>query len=210
MIKDLNQLTVMEFLEELASSQPVPGGGSVAALAGALAAALTAMVARLTLAKEKFRDRHPLMAAMEKRAEEHRAAFQGLMQQDTEAYMAVVESFRLPRNTKEEQARRDAAVQHAFREAAQVPLETLLTLDRILEDALEAVRSGNPNAVSDAGAAVQMIAAAAKIAAYNVWINLKSIQDSAFRKDAEQKVQAVLDRIQTRAAQCHDKLTKTL
>ncbi|MEJ5349324.1 MAG: cyclodeaminase/cyclohydrolase family protein [Desulfosoma sp.] len=210
MIKDLNRLTVAEFLEELASSKPVPGGGSVAALAGALAAALTTMVARLTLAKEKFRDRHPLMAAVEKKAEKHRAAFQVLMQQDTEAYQAVVESIRLPRNTEEERDRRDAAMQHAFREAARVPLETLLTLDRMMEDALEAVQSGNPSAVSDAGAAVQMISAAARIAAYNVWINLSSIQDVAFRKDVEQKVQAALDRVQARAAQCHDELRRTL
>ncbi|ROQ90228.1 cyclodeaminase/cyclohydrolase family protein [Desulfosoma caldarium] len=210
MPKDLNRLTVTEFLEELASAQPAPGGGTVAALAGALAAALTTMVARLTLGKKKFQDRHALMATIEQRAEKRLATFQVLLQQDTQAYQAVVESFRRPKNTDEEKAQRAAAVEKALQEAARIPLETLARLDELMDDAAHVLRSGNPNAASDAGAAVQLIRAAAFVAAYNVWINLKSLRDETFRKDAEKKVRAALERIETRAARGHDDLRSAL
>lgn len=210
MPKDLNRLTVTEFLEELASAQPVPGGGTVAALAGALAAALTTMVARLTLGKEKFQDRHLLMASIEQRAQKRLLTFQALLQQDTDAYQAVVESFRLPKKTDEEKAQRAAAMEKAFQEAAQVPLETLATLDELMDDAAHALRSGNPNAASDAGAAVQLIRAAAAIAAYNVWINLKSLRDETFRTDAGKKVRTALERIEACAARGHDDLKSAL
>lgn len=209
-MKDLNQLTLSVFLEELASAQPVPGGGSVAALGGALAAALTAMVARLTLGREKFQDRHALMASLETRAVEHLSAFQSLVQQDTEAYQAVVDSLRLPKGTQEEKARRAAALENAFHQAADVPLQTLFRLDELMEDAQKALLSGNPNAASDAGAAVQLIRAAATIAAYNVWINLQSIQDETLKTDARQKVEDVLQRIEARAASSHQELRATL
>ena len=205
-MKDLNELTITEFLEELASAQPVPGGGSVAALAGALAAALTTMVARLTLGKQKFQDRWAVMDPVAKRAQEAMPVFQSLLQQDTEAYQAVVESFRLPKETEEEKKRRTDAIQKAFHEAARVPLETLRTLDRLMEDAVAAVHSGNPNAASDAGAAMQLIRAGAAIAAYNVWINLQSLKDDALRNEIRREVQSSLERIEAHAASCHEKL----
>ncbi|SHF68153.1 Formiminotetrahydrofolate cyclodeaminase [Desulfacinum infernum DSM 9756] len=209
-MKNLNQLTVTEFLEELASENPVPGGGSVAALAGALAAALTTMVARLTVGREKFQDRWETMEPIEKRAAERIALFQSLVQKDTEAYQKVVDAFRLPKETEEEKRSRREAVQEAFKEAARVPLETLLALKQLAEDALEAVRSGNPNAASDAGAAVQMIRAGATVAAYNVWINLGSIKDEAFCSEAKEKADAALARIRKAESQCHDLLAKEL
>ncbi|SMC25035.1 Formiminotetrahydrofolate cyclodeaminase [Desulfacinum hydrothermale DSM 13146] len=209
-MKDLNQLTVTEFLQELASENPVPGGGSTAALAGALAAALTAMVARLTVGKEKFKDRWETLEAIEKRAAQEIPRFQSLVQRDTEAYQAVVDAFRRPKETEEEKRARSAAIQEAFKEAARVPLETLLALERLVGDALEAVRSGNPNASSDAGAAVQMIQAGATVAAYNVWINLGSIKDEAFGAAAREKTDAALATIRDAAARCHDLLAKEL
>lgn len=210
MPKDLNQLTVHGFLEELASARPVPGGGTVAALAGALAAALTTMVARLTLAREKFQDRHALMASIEDRAQQRLLTLQALLQQDTDAYQAVVESLRLPKSTDEEKAHRTTTIQEALRQAASVPLKTLAALDELMDDAAQTLRSGNPIAASDAGAAVQLIRAAASIAAYNVWINLQSVRDETFRIDAKKKVRVALERIESCAARSHEALQRAL
>ncbi len=136
--------------------------------------------------------------------------FQTLVQRDTDAYRAVVEGFRLPKDTAEQKAARTDALQKAFKEAARVPLETLLTLERLMDHAAQALRSGNPNAASDAGAAVQMIRAGAAIAAYNVWINLPSIQDPAFVREARASVEAALRKIEDVASQCHETLLKHL
>jgi len=209
-MQDLNRLTIAGFLEELASENPVPGGGSVAALAGALAAALTTMVARLTVGREKFKDRWETMQPIEERASQRIALFQSLVQKDTEAYQKVVDAFRLPKETEEEKRSRREAVQEAFKEAARVPMETLLALEQLAEDALEAVRSGNPNAASDAGAAVQMIRAGATVAAYNVWINLGSIKDEAFVASLRAKAEAALAKIREAESRCHDLLAKEL
>ncbi len=207
---DFNRLTVTEFLNELASENAVPGGGSVAALGGALAAALTCMVARLTLGREKFKDREPVMKPLLERASEKIAVLQSLLQKDTEAYQKVLESFRLPKNTEEERAARREAIQEAFKEAARIPLETLLALEQLADDALEAVRSGNPVAASDAGAAVQMIQASGTIAAYNVWINLESIRDEAFCRSCREKTDAALEKIRKTTEQCHRLLMEQL
>ncbi|MEJ5366440.1 MAG: cyclodeaminase/cyclohydrolase family protein [Desulfosoma sp.] len=207
---ELTQLTLDAFLDELASENPVPGGGSVAALAGALAAALTTMVARLTVGKEKFKDRWAALEPAEKDAALLMEKFQTLVQRDTDAYRAVVESLRLPKDTAEQKAARIEAMQKAFKEAARVPLETLLNLERLMDHAAQALRSGNPNAASDAGAAVQMIRAGAAIAAYNVWINLPSIQDPAFVGEARATAAAALQKIEDVASQCHEKLVKEL
>ena len=209
-MQELTRLPLDAFLDELASENLVPGGGSVAALAGALAAALTTMVARLTLGKEKFKDRWAALEPVEKHAAPLIRTFQTLVQQDADAYRAVVESFRLPAHTAEEKAARTEAMQKAFKEAARVPLETLVTLGRLLDDAAQALRSGIPNAASDAGAAVQMIRAGAVIAAYNVWINLPSIQDPVFVSQARTTVDAALQRIEDVAAQGHTTLVQKL
>jgi len=209
-MQELTQLPLNAFLDELASENPVPGGGSVAALAGALAAALTTMVARLTLRKEKFKDRWAALEPVEKQAAPLIRTFQTLVQQDADAYRAVGESVRVPARTAEEKAARTEAMQKAFKEAARVPLETLVTLERLMNDAAQALRSGNPNAVSDAGAAVQMIRAGAVIAAYNVWINLPSIQDPLFVSQARTTVDAALGKIEDIASQCHATLVQKL
>jgi len=209
-MQELTRLPLNAFLDELASENPVPGGGSVAALAGALAAALTTMVARLTLRKEKFKDRWAALESVEKRAAPLIRTFQRLLQQDADAYRAVVESLRLPKDTPEQKGARTEAIQKAFKEAARVPLETLRTLEWLMDEAAQALRSGNPNAASDAGAAVQMIRAGAVIAAYNVWINLLSVQDPLFVTQARTTVDAALRKIEDVASQCHATIVQKL
>lgn len=209
-MRELIQLPVEDFLQKVASADPVPGGGSVAALAGALAAALTAMVARLTVGKEKFRDRWAVLEPVAERAASLIRVFAGLVEQDTDAYRAVVQSYRLSEETPEQKAARAEAIQRAVREAARVPLETLLTLERLADDAAEALRSGNPNAASDAGAALQMLRAAAAVAAYNVWINLPSVKDPAFVDEARARVDGALRKIEAVAEDGHAALVRSL
>lgn len=209
-MEELIRLPVEDFLQRLASADPVPGGGSVAALAGALAAALTTMVARLTVGKEKFQDRWAVLEPLEERAASLIRVFEGLVQKDTDAYRAVVQSSRLPKETPEEKAVRAEAIQKAVKEAARVPLETLLTLERLVDDAAEVLRSGNPNAASDAGAALQMLRAAAAVAAYNVWINLPSVKDPAFVAQAHAQVEGALRKIEAMTEHGHAALVRSL
>ena len=124
----LVQMPVEGFLGELASDSPAPGGGSAAALAGAAAAALCAMVARLTLGREKLREAWPAMERLLPQAEELGTRLRGLVDEDTEAYASVVAARRMPRATEAERAARGAAVAEAALRSARVPLETLAAL----------------------------------------------------------------------------------
>jgi formiminotetrahydrofolate cyclodeaminase len=179
---NLADLSVRAFVQELASEQPAPGGGSVAALAGSLAAALCAMVARLTVGRKNQEKDWPAMASVRDQAEMLKTELLELVDADTEAYNQVTAAYRLPKGNEEENSRRKAAIQSALQEAAQVPLKTLKALSRMPELARQAVEVGNPNCLTDAGVALQLIRAGAFGAAYNVRINAAALKD---RKEAE-------------------------
>jgi glutamate formiminotransferase/formiminotetrahydrofolate cyclodeaminase len=174
-------LTVAAFLEELASPSPAPGGGSAAALAGAMASALCGMVARLTLGREKSRDAWPAMEEVAAEADRHRARFLGLVDEDAEAYLSVVAARRLPKGTAEERAAREHAVAAAVLRSARAPLETLLLAGEVAQLAARALEHGNPSCATDAGCAAQAVRFAAEAAAYNVRINLPDVADAAER-----------------------------
>ena len=173
----LGELSIRDFVQELASEKPAPGGGSVAALAGALAAALCAMVGNLTVGRKNQEKAWPAMAKVRDEADASRAELLRLVDADTEAYNRVTDAYRLPKENKEQQAKRLTAIQAAIHGAAQVPLETLKALSQIPELARQALNLGNPNCLTDAGVAVQLIRAAAFGAAYNVRINAKGLKD---------------------------------
>ena len=193
----LDQLSVRDFVAELGSDNPTPGGGSVAALCGALGAALSAMVSRLTVDREKFKETWPSMEEVKKTADELVARFLDLVQEDTDAYQKVMAAFQLPKETEEEKASRQAAIEEAMKRAATVPLETLRASERLVGIAREAVQGGNPNAITDAGAAVQLANATAVVASYNVRINLSRIKDEAFVAACEKEVDETLKRLET-------------
>jgi len=173
----LVQMTVEGFLDELASDSPAPGGGSVAALAGAAGAALCAMVARLTLGREKLRDAWPDMEDLLRESGELGARLRALVDEDTEAYASVVAARRLPKASDAERAARGAAMADAALRSARVPLETLAVLRRLSVCAARVVERGNPACMTDAGSAAQMIRAAAMAASYNVRVNLPDVSD---------------------------------
>jgi glutamate formiminotransferase/formiminotetrahydrofolate cyclodeaminase len=180
------------FLDKLASKSPEPGGGSVAALTGALGAALVSMVSNLTLGKEKYKDVQMQVEALLKESEKLRADMQALIQKDTEAYGALSDVYKMPKNTDAEKAARTAKMQEALKKACQVPFEIGLKSLEVARLAERAAEIGNVAAVSDAGVAVLLAQACAQSSALNVKINVNSIKDEAFNKETWTRMQDVL------------------
>jgi formiminotetrahydrofolate cyclodeaminase len=172
--------TLAAFLDELASSSPAPGGGSVAALAGALGTALTAMVCSLTIGKKKYAGVEEEMKKILLQAEEMRGLFTALIDKDTEAFNKVMEAFSLPKETEPQKALRSAAIREATKEATNVPLEVMKHCIDALALAQQVAASGNVNSISDAGVSAYMLHAAVEGAALNVRINLNNLNDSEF------------------------------
>lgn len=169
-MSDLN-----DFLSELASDSPTPGGGSVAALAGALAASLGSMVCNLTIGKKKYAGVEAEMSELLAKTETLRLELAQLIDEDAMAFDKVMAAIRMPKETDEERARRAAAMQTALVDAATVPFAAMEKCVEVAALAREAAVKGNANAVSDAGVAALMARAGAHAARLNVLINLGSI-----------------------------------
>ena len=168
--------TVHGFVNELATDSPAPGGGSVAALAGALSTSLTAMVGALTFSKAGMEDARPAMERVGRDAQTLKDWFLAAVDRDTDAFNGVLAAMRMPRKTEEEIAARGAAMAAANLEATMVPLTVLERTVEALELALVVARDGNPNSVSDAGVATACAVAAAEGASLNVRINLGGLE----------------------------------
>jgi formiminotetrahydrofolate cyclodeaminase len=177
----LTDQTLEEFLAELGADSPAPGGGSAAALAGAAAAALCAMVCRLTLAREASEDSLPSVKEALRNAESLGGRLRELIDQDAEAYLAVVSARALPRATHEEKAARRTALQAATVRAAATPMETLDNLHACVKLVELLVTTGIQSCVTDAGSAGAIVRAGAIAAEYNVRVNLPSITDESVR-----------------------------
>ena len=176
-----------EFCEELASDSPAPGGGTVAALNGALATGLSAMVGNLTYNKKAYKDVREEMISISEKAQSLKVFFINAMDQDTEAFNRVMDAFSLPKKSEEEIAVRNAKIQEATKEATLIPL-TVLEKARIAADLAHAVAErGNRNSLSDSGVAGLAAGCAAEGALYNVMINLEAIEDEDFNKAVAEK-----------------------
>jgi formiminotetrahydrofolate cyclodeaminase len=184
--------SIRAFLDKLAGSSPEPGGGSVAALVGALGAGLVSMVASLTVGKEKYAGVQDQIQALLAESESVRESLQQLLQLDTEVYGAVSVAMKLPRDTEEQKTARDAQMQVALKAAAGVPLDIAEQALLVARLSLTAGEIGNVNAVSDAGVAVLLADAAAQSAALNVKINTGYITDAAYNEASWARVQAIL------------------
>jgi formiminotetrahydrofolate cyclodeaminase len=172
--------TLQGFLDDVASATPAPGGGCVAALAGALGAALTSMVSQLTIGKKKYAGVEEEMREVLAQAEDLRAQFTGLIDKDARAFEKVMEAFALPKDGAAQQALRAAAVREATKEATLVPLEVMRHCIDGHALAQKVAVGGNLNAVSDAGVGAIMFHAACEAAALNVRINLNTLDDAEF------------------------------
>lgn len=181
------------FLDALASGSATPGGGSVAALAGAQAAALVAMVCNLTIGKKAYAAFEPEARALLAQAEVLRVQLQDFIQADTDAFDALMAAYKLPKATESEQAARKAAVQAATIKATEVPLAMAAAARAVLPLCAPLARSGNRSAVSDVGAAALAVRAAVPTALLNVDINLGAIEDAAFAEQARARAAELLE-----------------
>lgn len=180
--------TVEQFLNELASKAPVPGGGSVAALSGALAAGLVTMVCDLTIGKKQYAEVEAEIRGFRERAEALRARLQELMQADVEAYGRLAAAYKLPRETEEEQADRYAAIQEATMAATEVPLTIAEAAAEVVTLAGPVAEKGSKLAVSDAGIAAILGEAAVHSALMNVKINLPTLDDEDFVRGVRKRM----------------------
>lgn len=179
------------YLDDTASNKPAPGGGSVSACVGALGAALVSMVCNLTRGREQFAGVEDEILRTVEASEAARASLQQLLQDDTTAYSGVLDAYRLPKQTPEEQAARSAAVQAGLIVAANVPLEICRVALEVCRLAKPAAELGNANAVTDAGIGAILGEAAVAGAALNVKINLGSIKDQAYVQKAAAEIEAI-------------------
>jgi formiminotetrahydrofolate cyclodeaminase len=187
--------TIQGYLDRLASAEPEPGGGSAAALVGALGAALVTMVTALTLGKEKFASIQEEMRGLRAKAEAVRDKLQDLVTLDARAYGAVAAAMKLPKGTPEQKAVREQELQVALKGAAEVPLRVAEAALAVAQLSLPAAEMGNPHAVSDAGVAAILADAAAQSAALNVRINLVWINDQEFNRLTWIRIDAILSEI---------------
>ena len=179
-VQRLSRPTASEdFLDALAEGTPAPGGGSAAAYSGAAGAALVAMVARLTLGKKKYQSIEPLMYSLLQRAEKLRGELKLQIERDASAFTQVMEAFKLPKDTDEELAARQLAIDSATMDAACVPLETASMAVEVMELAKQVVAEGNLNAISDGATGATLARAALTGAGYNVRINVASLSESS-------------------------------
>jgi formiminotetrahydrofolate cyclodeaminase len=190
---NLLESTLKQFVANLSADSPVPGGGSVSALAGALGAALCAMVARLTLGKEKYRRAWEEMERLRDSSDSLCSRLMDLVEEDSAAYAKVMAAYRIP---KERDREREDAVQSALKEAASVPMETLRITATLRDLVKSALDRGNPNCLTDAGVAAQLIRAAAHGAAYNVRVNLSGIKDPDFCNGLSSETSQLLERLE--------------
>ena len=183
MNNSLTDLTVKGFLDTTAGKDPVPGGGSISALCGSIAAALTEMVAGLTIGKKKYAEVEEQMKQLVERVQEIRQQLILDVDRDSEAYNVVFAAFQMPKDTDEQKAARSAQIQEATKIAANVPMEVARRVYSLLSDIEEVVSNGNQNAVTDG--CVAMVSARNAIigALFNVRINLTSIKDEQYVAD---------------------------
>ncbi|MEE8424636.1 MAG: formimidoyltransferase-cyclodeaminase, partial [Elusimicrobiota bacterium] len=202
--------TLKGFTEELASNSAAPGGGSVAALAGALGAGLSSMVGALTFEKKGFEKLRGEMEKLGVEAQRLKELQLAAIDADTEAFKKVLEGMRRPKDTKVQKAARAKAVLEASKHATIVPLETLERAKPTLELAAQAARMGNPNSLSDAGVAALMGRAAALGAYFYVLINLAGIDDKPWCRKIRAKADNLLDAAQKKADQVDRLVLETL
>jgi len=190
-VEHLASLSVKSFLSELGSSSPAPGGGSVAALSGALGAALVSMVCHLTIGKKGYENVSDEMNEVLKKSNALKEKLTLLIDEDTNVFNNVMAAYKMPKETDEEKEKRRNAVQNALKNATNVPLDVMKQCVNVLTLAKTVSEKGNKSSVSDAGVAALMSLAGLNSAALNVEINLSGIKDEKFVSEMENEVETV-------------------
>ena len=188
----LAELKTAEFVDLLASDAPAPGGGSAAALEGALGAALTAMVCGLTVGKKKYAEFQELAEEAQKKATDLKARFVDVMDRDTEAFNVVSAAFGMPKATDEEKAARSAAIQKGLEGCTKTPFEMMELAVETLELTASILGKSNDSAASDLGVSALSLRAAIQGAWLNVLINIGSLKNKELAEDYRAKGEALL------------------
>ncbi|MBQ6360690.1 MAG: cyclodeaminase/cyclohydrolase family protein [Lachnospiraceae bacterium] len=188
----LIDMTVTDFTQLTSSDAPAPGGGSISALAGSLAASLEEMVARLTIGREKYATSEEDMIKVRDEAMVIKEELLAAVDKDTESFNQYMDALKLPKNTDEEKAARRAAMQEGLKAAALVPVAAAEAAVKIIPLAKIAVEKGNANAVTDALVGCMMARTAVLGTALNCRINLASIKDEAFTAELAKKVDGLI------------------
>lgn len=196
----LQDLAIKEFLAKTYGKDPVPGGGSVSALCGSLAASLAEMVTALTIGRKKYADVEEDMLALAPKMEDARLKFLGYIDEDAEAYQLVFDAFKLPKETDEEKEIRKKHIQDATLVAALVPLHVAETAVGIMDAIMEIATKGNQNAITDACVAMMCARTAAFGAILNVRINLGGLDDREKAKELEDRCLALHDEAEVKEA----------
>lgn len=202
MPENLRHLTIESYLDSLASREPTPGGGAVVALMGAQAAALLSMSMRVTA---KTDEAEQLSSALDAR----RRQLLELAEADAAAFASVMLAYKLPADDDEAKLRRVQAIQDAFKEATQVPLQVMSEITALYDDGDAVAQVVKSTVASDVGVAAQLIHAAIKSCRYNLWINLNYIQDKQFKLEVQQQAKQMSDASKKRRDQIH-RLIKAL
>lgn len=188
----LASLTIDAFLDRLASSDPTPGGGALAALTGASAAAMLAMVGNLTRGRPRFAEVEGEAAAIVAEADQRRQRLLALADADAEAYGVVSGAYRLPRATDAEKQSRATAIESAMHGATDVPVDTTMEARAVLQLALRIAQTGNPTVLPDVAVAAHIAVAAVRSAATQAEYNLASINDRPFAARMQERIDRAL------------------
>ncbi len=191
----LEDMKIKNFLDLLASKFPTPGGGSVAALTGAMGAALLSMVGNLTVGKEEYKDQETDIKGLLKKSESLRINLEQLIEKDVEVFNQFMVIMKLPRTNEEEKKERSKKIQVAVLEAAKVPLEVARKSKEVIDICLEIAHKGNKNAISDVGVGVLLAEAAFHSAIINVKINLNMIKDEKIKKELTLEIENLNNQI---------------
>ena len=175
-----NNITLKDFIDDLASSSPAPGGGAAGAYAAAIAAALASMVANLTVNKKKYLDYKGTMEEVISYTKSMKLDLMDLISEDIAVFNEVMKAYKLPKDTDENKKVRKDAIQQALKKATQTPMKLCEITKDLFEHIETVAKYGNKNAVSDAASANELAYAAFNIGLYNVMINLNSIKDEEF------------------------------
>lgn len=196
---EIKDKSVETFLDELASKQPTPGGGSAAAVMGAQGAALVSMVCNLTIGKPKYAAVEAELQALLLEAEALRETLTGMIKADVDVFDKLMACYGLPKATDEEKVQRSAQIQLVLREATEVPLACAKACAKVMVLSRVAAEKGNLGVISDAGVAVMAAYAGLKSAALNVYINAASLKDREFAEAKLAELQAVMQNADTDA-----------
>ena len=197
-----DDVTLSQFLDAVARGTATPGGGSVSALAGTLAAALVEMVVNLTVGKKGFEGQEAEMKKMGEAAHSYREALGATIAQDINAYQGVMKAYLLPRGTEEEKKTRKEEIQKALKRAADPPLFTAATSLKVLKLCQKAAEKGNPNSQTDAAVGALLAEAALRGGVLNVLVNLSALEE----ENTVKKMRQELKRLEAEGIKTRDKI----